>query len=525
MRQMSYFAGNAARWLCVVALGCTLSLALYQFWQLDTRWVVVIFGAIAAVALSMCLVRIYSDALLVASLFSLPIASFVKWVWPSGYSVSDKVTVAYSGLYNIGVIDFMLFGLYVTWFYRIFVTREQALPQRFYLLDGLILWLIAASMLATIGSHDPRLGLGATAYLLKYALFYFYLSRHFEERHLPWLIAAFMFTIVAETVLGAYQFATGRLVGLAVDKGLGNAQTLNTFTTVPGQGSYFRATGTLTEPHALGQLLAMLLPFFGILFLTPRLRPVLRILSLAASGGAALTILFTLSRGAYVGTALSLTLGGVLMLALWQERQVVPALLTVVLLIALALPFTAPLLVDRLTRSLVTLDARYPVYWMAWRVLADYPLFGIGPGSWIYVYPYYDQEWLVLDWYSNLIHNNILLTAVELGAFGVIPYLSIILSAMLRLFAVARRRRDLVGHLALAALIAMIASEINDQVDVGTHEPSVNLLFWILVSLGIAFPRLRPGAGGILMVPSGPGERPLQAPNMAAGGAAAWDGK
>ena len=176
---------------------------------------------------------------------------------------SDKVEVAYSGLYNIGVIDFILIGLYVTWFYRVFVTREQPLPGRFNLLDGFILWFIVAHILATFGSYDPRLGFGATAYLLKYALLYFYLSRHFEERHLPWLIAAFIFTLVSETLLGSYQFATGRLVGLAVDKGLGNSETLNTFITVPGQGSLHRASGTITEPHAFGQFIEMLLPFFA----------------------------------------------------------------------------------------------------------------------------------------------------------------------------------------------------------------------------------------------------------------------
>ena len=157
---------------------------------------------------------------------------------------------------------------------------------------------------------------------------------------------------------------------------------------------------------------------------------------------------------------------------------------------------------------------------MAWRVFADYPLFGIGPGNWIWVYPRYDQEWLVLDWYSNLVHNDILLTAVEMGIFGVIPYLSIILAAMLRFFSVARRRRDLAGRLALAALIALIATEITNQADPGFDEPSVNLLFWIFVSLSVALPRLRPGAGAILMVQGGPRERPLQAPGIAAGGAA-----
>jgi hypothetical protein len=521
VKPMRCWAGNTARMLGAAALGCILSLALYQVWQLEPRWVIVVFAAIAAVAVSGCLIQIYSDFLLVASLFCLPIASFVKWVWPSGYSVSDKVEVAYSGLYNIGVIDFIIIGLYVTWFYRVFVTREQPLPGRFNLLDGFILWLIAAHILATFGSYDARLGFGATAYLLKYALLYFYLSRHFEERHLPWLIAAFIFTLVGETLLGSYQFATGRLVGLAVDKGLGNSETLNTFITVPGQGSLHRASGTITEPHAFGQFMEMLLPFFAALFLTPRLRPLLRLLALVAAGSAFMLILFSLSRGAYIATGVSLALGVVLILALWQERQILPALATLVLVIALVMPFTAHLLVDRLTRETVTLDARYPVYWMAWRVFTDYPLFGIGPGNWIWVYPRYDQEWLVLDWYSNLVHNDILLTAVEMGIFGVIPYLSIILAAMLRFFSVARRRRDLAGRLALAALIALIATEITNQADPGFDEPSVNLLFWIFVSLSVALPRLRPGAGAILMVQGGPRrERPLQAPGMAAGGAA-----
>jgi hypothetical protein len=525
VRPISRWAGHAARWFGVAALGCILSLALYQVWELPPRWSAIVIIAAMAVAVSMCLVHVFSDLLLVASLFCLPIASFVKWFAPSGYAIEDYPQAVLSGLYNVGVIDFILVGLYVSWFSRVFVTCEEALPRRFNPLDGFVLWLIAAHVLATFGSVNPSLGFSATAFHVKYALFYFYLSRHLEERHLPWLVAAFMFTIVVEAVLGSYQFATGRLVGLSLDKGHGDAQILNSLTTVPGQGSYHRATGTLTEPHVFGEFAEMLLPFFGVLFLTPRLRPGLRVLSLVASGCAALMILFSLSRGAYIGAAVSLALGVVLILALWRERQVVPALAIVVLLTALAAPFIANLMVDRLTRSLDTLTGRYPVYWSAVRVFTDYPLFGVGPGNWMYAYPRYDQQWLILDSYSNLIHNDILLTAAELGVFGVVPYLIIILSAMLRLFTVARRRRDVAGRLALAALMAMTAAEVNNQVDPGIHEPSISLLFWIVVSLSVILPRLRPGAGAILMAPSGPRGRPLQAPGMAARGAAGWDGE
>jgi len=488
------------RLLGVAVLGCILSLALYQVWQLEPRWSAVVFIAITAVAISMCLARVFSDFLLIAILFCLPVASFVKFIWPDGYSVTANVAVAYSGLNNIGVVDFIIVGLYLSWFYRLFVVRQESMNWQFNQLDFFVLWFLFANIVATIGSIDSRLGVGATTYFLKYALLYFYLSRHFEERHLPWLLAAFAFTIAVETLLGTYQFATGKLVGLAIDKGLGNSETLNNFITVPGQGNYHRATGTLTEPHGLAQFLGMLLPFCGVLFLTPQLRPALRVLSIIAAGGASMTIVFTLARGPYIAVGVSLALGVVLILALWRERQIVPALAILLLLAALIAPFTADLLYDRLTRSLDTLSARFPVYWVALEVFADHALFGIGPGNWLWVWPSYDQDWLVLDWYSDLIHNDFLLVLVELGIFGLIPYIGMLLSASWALFNLARRRRDLAGRLALAAFIGVVCAEITNQVDPGFHEMSVNLLFWVLVSLSVALPRLRTGAGAALMV-------------------------
>jgi len=261
----------------------------------------------------------------------------------------------------------------------------------------------------------------------------------------------------------------------------------------------------------------MLLPFCCVLFLMPQLRPALRLLSLVAAGGAAITIVFTLARGPYIAVGASLALGVVLIPVLWGERQVLVGLAVLVLLSALVSPIAAPVLYDRLTNSLITLSARFPVYWVALDVFADHALFGIGPGNWVWVYPSYDQDWLVLDWYSNLIHNDVLLISVELGAFGLIPYIGMLLSASWPLLDLARRRRDLAGRLALAAFLGIVSAEITNQVDPGFHEMSVHLLFWILASLSVALPRLRTGAGAALMVQAKPSRRPLQSPGMAAG--------
>ena len=50
MKQVSRRAGYASRWLGVAALGCILSLALYQIWELPPRWSAIVVIAVAAIA-------------------------------------------------------------------------------------------------------------------------------------------------------------------------------------------------------------------------------------------------------------------------------------------------------------------------------------------------------------------------------------------------------------------------------------------------------------------------------------------
>lgn len=517
-------AGYAGRFLGVALLGCGLSLALYQASELDTRWFTVICVAIAAVAVSMWLVRIFSDFLLVVCLFSLPLASFSKWFWPSGFTVEDSGKFVYAGLFGVGLLDFILIGLYMSWFYRVFITREQPAP-RFNRLDFLILWFVVAHLLATIGSQNVQLGLGSTEFLVKHVLFYFYLSRNLDERHLPWLLAAFAFIIFLEASLGSYQFTTGRLLGLAIDKGAGSS-VVNTEVTVPGTEGYHRATGTSYDAHTLGHLMALIVPFPLVLWFTPRLRPTLKLACVAASAGALLVVLLSMSRSAWLASAIALMFGVVLILVVWQERQAVPALAAVAVLAAVVAPLAASFVYERFALSPIgTLTVRFEQYAVAWRVFTLYPLFGVGPGNWVTVFPLYDFQWLVGDPSYNLVHDVILWTAVEVGVFGLIPYLGILTTAGLRFFALARQRRDVAARLALAALIGMITTTLNGLTDPAYREPNVYLMFWLLVALSVALPRLRPGAGEILMAPLRPASDPAPIPAITAAGSAGRDNK
>jgi O-antigen ligase len=495
-------AGNTARFVAVALLGVGFALGLYEAWELDTRWFAVVMVGIAGVGIAMCLARVFSDFLLVAAMFCLPLASFSKWIWPSTYGEEERGNFVYSGLLGIGPIDFILIGLYASWFYRLFMSREQKLPT-LNRLDVFVFWLVAAHFLSTVGSPDFELGFGASEFLLKHALFYFYLSRNLKERHLPWMMLAFAAAILVEAGLGSYQFATGKLLGIALDKGAGS-DALDYQYEVPGIEGYYRATGTSYDSHSLGHFVALLLPFPLVLCFTPRLKVSLKAGMLVMVGAALAVIVLSLSRAAWVSAAVALLIGVVLIIVVWHERAVVPAVAVAVILAAVVTPFTAHFIYDRFADSpYETLTTRFDQYIVGWRVFTYYPIFGFGPGNWTQALKRYDFLWLPI----LPIHNVVLWTATEVGLFGVIPYLGILISTMVRLFGVVLRRRDIAARLALAALLAMLTTVMNGLTDPTFREPNAFMMFWVLVGLSVALPALPQGAGEVFMAQRPPALR------------------
>ncbi len=516
---MLQVAANGMRFLGVVLLGCVLSFVAYQVMEeLTARWIVVLLLALLGVAVAISLHRIFSHFILIVTLFCIPLATATKWFLPGGYAPDEEYALTYSGQFSIGLIDALLIGLYMSWFYRIFINRQQPLPSLI-LLDWLIVWFVLAHLLATIDSFDPVAGLGSTEYLLKHVLFYYYMSRHVDERYLPWVLAAFAFTIVIDVGLSSIQFTTGKLVGIAYDKGAGSS-LLNRQYTVPGIETYSRATGTSYDSHNLGEFVGAILPFALVLSLTPRLRPGLRLACIAAFGGALLVVILSLSRTGYVASSIALTTGILLILGLWRERHVLPILAGSIIVVALAVPMVAPFFYERFANSPKgTIIMRFLEFEDAWNMYLLYPVFGVGPAHYVHLYkdhnPYHFQV--------GPVHSSFLWLAVESGIVGVAAYTAIIVNASWRLFSLARRRTDIPGRLGLAALIGLMTIVINDQFNAGFREPIVFLMFWFLIALSVCLPRMAPGAGAILLAPSR--RSPGPTPGIAIGGATAGDGK
>ncbi len=472
------------RHLAVVLLAIIFSLALYQIWDLETRWFAITAGAIAMVSVSMCMVAVFADFVFIVFMFCIPLWSFNKYFWPTRYTGASLGDLVYGGMCGLGLLDFVLVGLYMSWFFRIFISREQELP-RLYLIDLLIGCFLLVHLLSIIGSSEPSLGFHAIEYLLKYVMLYFYVSRNLRPEHLSWVVAAFCFAIIFEAALGAYQHFTGKWLGIALDKGAGSS-TLDYQYTVPGLETKKRATGMSYDSHAYGCFVAMILPFPLVLYLMPRIKGELRIAYAIVAVLAVFVVIISFSRSAWLGSAIALVIGIIVLTSVWREGQIVPALGVCLALALLSLPWSASYIYDRFVDSPIgTLTVRFEEYQFALSLLQMYPIFGVGPGNYFLALKQHDYLWQ-----DELpVHNVLLWIASETGILGVGLYVSIVVSAMRRLLAFCRKRRDFVARLAMAAFIGLLTLILDGLTEPLFREPSTFTLFWLLIAMSVALPR------------------------------------
>lgn len=166
----------------------------------------------------------------------------------------------------------------------------------------------------------------------------------------------------------------------------------------------------------------------------------------------ALAMALTLTRGAYVGLALGLV--AVLLAARPRLALLAPA--------AIALFFVAmPQPVrDRLASATnprdVTMNDRVAMWKAGGGMVADRPLFGVGPGRVKVLYPLYRVPGWV-DPHPGHLHNNLVMIAAETGIPSLLAYLWLVGAAGWGALAIVRRtpRGDPARGVALGALGAL----------------------------------------------------------------------
>jgi O-antigen ligase len=468
-----------------ILAGAILAIMLHKLWSLETRYFVVTVAGIILTCLSVFFIRWFHDFLLVAFFLAIPVAGFVKtlFLMSQGYDERTSGIILYSGVLGVGVMDILLFGLYAVWFIRIFVLRTERLPI-YEKGDGLVLFFIIAYILSSIGAPDGAAAKHAIMYLLRFAAIYFYVSRNFEPRHIRWLFVTIVVIILGESALAVFQYMTGKLIGLAMDRGAGIR--LDEQYTVPGIENRNRATGTAYESHTFGTYMAILTQFAFVMASLCFQNKRFRLLSSALFSLALVAVLVSYSRSAWLSCAIALALAWFVHIKIWHEKQIMLPTMIVGLIVIILSPWMLSIIIERFTSAEGLLSARFDQFPIAWNIWKDHFLFGYGVGNYMDALKYYNEPGIL----ELPVHNVFLWLAAETGIFGVVIYYWLAFAALTRSWKILRRRNHPHRRLALAVFCGLIAYLLDGLTDPLYREPVIYSMFWVMVALSVALVRI-----------------------------------
>lgn len=132
------------------------------------------------------------------------------------------------------------------------------------------------------------------------------------------------------------------------------------------------------------------------------------------------------------------------------------------------------------------LQEKRPIHWkQTVDIIGDFPLFGTGLGTFVFVYPLYEE--VAIPARLSHAHNDYLEYFSELGIIGFALLMGGILFLLVR-SAIAWRARNhpQVKGLALGGIIAIILILIHSITDFNLHIPANKLLFSVVLSLTVA---------------------------------------
>ncbi len=466
--------------------GLLFAVSLLPFWNLSPRWFVVAVASVTLVSLSFIVVRHLDEFLLVSYLLLLPLSSFQKWLFLDHYDSLIRDAAPLSGAISIGLTEILLVGIYVVWFIQIFVARTQPLP-RLMKLDAVILVFAGANLLSAANAVDAFLSVFALVHLARHILVYFFFSRRLQLRHLKVILAAFLLAIAAESALGLFQYRTGMLMGLTLDKGQGGEQ-LDYEYDVPGTEGINRATGTSYDSHSFGLFLTMLVSFPLAVALSGRpVAPWLRPACVAAVAAGVLTVFVTFSRSAWFACAIVCALMW-LAFAAWREKGLIFKTICLSVLALIPMPWALAYIHRRFAfEGQQNLTARYDMFPAAWAMWREHFFVGRGLGNYMALLPNYQSPGTL----ALPVHNVFLWLAVDTGLIGAVAFYAIIGVAMWQLARVALSRRPPVDLFALGALGALTAFVIDGLTNPEFRESLVYMAFWLMLALAAALPRFQ----------------------------------
>ncbi|MFV0276389.1 MAG: O-antigen ligase family protein [Parahaliea sp.] len=128
---------------------------------------------------------------------------------------------------------------------------------------------------------------------------------------------------------------------------------------------------------------------------------------------------------------------------------------------------------------------------IAYEMIADYPLFGVGAGNWVQIYPAYrDADQYYRRIYTN-VHNDYLELIAEQGLVGFGLFGGAVLIVLKATISGLLQRRDpFMRGVLLGCTMATLSLLIHSMADFNLHVPANAAWFSVLLAMGMAAARM-----------------------------------
>lgn len=377
--------------------------------------------------------------------------------------------------FGIGLIIFFCFLIFI-----INILSGKIKEFKFNSLDLPIILFMLAVLISTFGSYFFK---ESVIGLLKYIIFFIcYLLLKFtilntsNKSFLNLWYFLFICAVITASI-GIYQYLTG-------------AQPLATWDDSLEEDTATRSFSTIGNPNLLAGYLLLILPV-GI-FLPFEIKANLLSKALFFTGAIFILccIIFTGSRGGYLGLITGIIYGMfVLLNSLLKQKSIVNRTLTTIIIASgagvafyLLLTFMFPNLQDRIAtifsfRDYSTNNFRINVWSSCLNMLKDNWIIGIGPGNITFRLAY--GIYMISGFDALAAYNIFLEIAIETGIIGFLAVTFIFILSFIKLHYLYWEKKSI---LALGVLISLIMILVQGMVDTVLFRPQIFVPFWLLLA-------------------------------------------
>ncbi len=361
-------------------------------------------------------------------------------------------------------------------------------------LDLPILLFLGIAVITTLTSIYPYVSKIELYKIINYVLLYYLVVNNIRDKaQIKRIVILVVIVGTSLAIYGLYNYFNGIEKIYTLDKKYYLGMVTSTYVNHNHIGGYFE----LAIPLAIGLMLAKehllrrgkISKISSVIFGS--------LLPLTAAVTMIIALVFTYSRGAWIGFLGSMiVLGTIIALWLkilrgWSRPRKWGTFAVIALIIISAAMFMPEDIKQRATTLLefkegefedMSIQGRLIVNRNTLEMIKDYPILGSGPGTFNILYPKYRDP--RLRTFMNATHNDYLQYAEEMGLFGIGSFIILLVLFFKKSLNLIKNLQDkYLQGLTIGFLVSISAIAIHGLVDFNLQILANALLFWIILAL------------------------------------------